>query len=110
MAEPDRTLRVVRCADCHGTFLPREAPCPRCGARVLDDGAIAARGVVLAATELWAPAEGWAAPHRLVLVECPELVRVLAWTSGAVPSVGSEVWVLDDTNGAYRVHAAPPSS
>ena len=110
MTEPEPVVRVVRCSDCHGTFLPRTSPCPRCGALALESGEISARGVVLAATELWAPPEGWSAPHRLILVECPELVRVLAWTSDELPRAGDVVWVVDHGSGAYRLRNRAPTS
>jgi uncharacterized OB-fold protein len=54
---------------------------------------IPAIGEVLAATELAHPAPGWAAPHRLVLVEAAEGVRLLAVVEGPLPAVGARVTV-----------------
>jgi uncharacterized OB-fold protein len=86
-------LRIVRCGHCHGRFLPRTGPCPRCGSTELTDAEIPGRAAVLAATELLAPAAGWDAPHRLAIVEASESVRILAIVRGPLPTVGAVVAV-----------------
>ena len=89
----DASLAIVRCEHCHGRFLPHPGPCPRCGSTELLAGEIPANAVVLAATELQAPAAGWPAPHRLAIVEGAESVRILAVVPGPLPSLGSVVVV-----------------
>jgi uncharacterized OB-fold protein len=89
----DATLPVVRCEHCHGRFLPRPGPCPRCGSSDLTPGEISAKAVVLATTELQAPAAGWSAPHRLAIVEAVEHVRILVVARGGLPDIGDVVEV-----------------
>ncbi len=72
---------------------PHPGPCPRCGSTDLVAGEIPASAVVLAATELLAPAAGWTSPHRLVIAEGAENVRILATVAGPLPAVGSLVTV-----------------
>ncbi len=90
---PASTLEISRCAACHSRFLPRAGACPRCGSAEVTPHSVPGRGVVLAATELTAPARGWNAPHRLALVEIAEGVRVLALVPGPLPAVGDTVEV-----------------
>jgi hypothetical protein len=61
---------------------------------------------VLAATELLYPAAGWAAPHRLVLVELTDGVRVLAIGEGTLPAPGALVEVERDHD-VYRARPEP---
>ncbi|HKV90752.1 MAG TPA: zinc ribbon domain-containing protein [Thermoplasmata archaeon] len=93
MAERPADLLVQRCAHCQGRFLPRPGACPRCGSRELVEDGIPAAGVVLAATELLAPAAGWPAPHRIAIVEAAEQVRVLGVVRGAVPAPGDRLTI-----------------
>ncbi len=91
-ALPD--LAISRCASCHGRFLPRPRPCPRCGSSDVQPEAVPPNGEVLAATEILAPATGFDAPHRIALVGLAEDVRVLAEVRGPqLPKVGSVVAV-----------------
>jgi hypothetical protein len=92
MTEP-ATLAIARCEHCHGRFLPQPGPCPRCGSTDLVPGEIPASALVLAATELQAPAAGWPSPHRLAIVEGAESVRILAVVPGPLPPLGSVVRV-----------------
>jgi uncharacterized OB-fold protein len=96
------TILVSRCESCHGRFLPREGPCPRCGSRSISPLGLPAFGVVVAAVELAAPAAPWPAPHRLALVELEESVRVLALVGGPLPHRGDRVGVVRD-GGRYLV-------
>lgn len=50
-------------------------------------------GAVLAATELSYPPEGFAAPHRIALVELVESARILAVVDGPLPVHGDTVEV-----------------
>ena len=95
MTDGPRIL-VSRCSSCHGRFLPRRGPCPRCGSTSVSPHEIASVGVVVAAVELTAPAAPWPAPHRLALIELEESVRVLALCTGALPPVGGRVQVERD--------------
>jgi uncharacterized OB-fold protein len=95
-------LLVHRCARCGARFFPEPRACPRCGWWEWAPDAVPARGVVLAATELTAPAEGWSAPHRLVLVECGGEARVLAVSDIELPPAGANVRVVRDER-VYRV-------
>jgi uncharacterized OB-fold protein len=88
-----KDLVVARCESCHGRFLPRPGPCPRCGSTSVVPQPIPPEGEVLAATELTAPAAGWPAPHRIALVELSDDVRVLAQVLGPLPSIGDPVTV-----------------
>jgi uncharacterized OB-fold protein len=88
---PEPTLPIVRCEHCHGRFLPHAGLCPRCGSSELVAGEIPAQGVVLASTELLAPASGWTAPHRLAIIEGGESVRILAVVRGSLPAPGAVV-------------------
>jgi len=102
-------LAIARCEHCHGRFLPHPGPCPRCGSTDLVPGVIPPTAVVLAATELLAPAAGWATPHRLTIAEGAESVRILAIgrTSGLAPG---QVVVVRTENGLYYADAAAPPS
>lgn len=95
------TLPLAQCNDCHGVFLPRAGACPRCGSRRTTEVARSARGRVLAAIELANPPAGFAAPHRLALVELAESVRVLGRWEGAPLAIGDAVVVRLDS-GTYR--------
>jgi len=59
--------------------------------------------VVLAATELSSPAQGWPTPHRIALIEVAESVRVLAIVDGDLPVSGSRVEVVHEGE-AYHAH------
>jgi uncharacterized OB-fold protein len=48
-------------------------------------------GIVLAATELSNPPEGFSAPHRIALVELVESARLLAVIDGPLPVAGDTV-------------------
>jgi uncharacterized OB-fold protein len=62
---------------------------------------------VLAATEISAPAEGWAPPHRIALVELAGGIRVLVeWTAEVRPEPGSEA-LVEVADGRYRGRPAP---
>ncbi|MGA7922483.1 MAG: hypothetical protein WCA77_00690 [Thermoplasmata archaeon] len=105
MTDPLPPLPVLYCPQCQGTFLPRPGSCPRCGATSLEPREIPPSGIVLAATELTLAPAGWSSPHRLVLVECAESVRLLAATSAALPTIGDTVTV-ERHDLVYRIH--PP--
>jgi uncharacterized OB-fold protein len=87
------TLVVSRCSACHNRFLPWPGPCPRCGSVEVYPESVPALGAVLAATELHATTARWKAPHRLVLVELNQSVRVLCTTEGPLPTFGAKVEV-----------------
>ena len=89
-------LDVARCAACHAAFFPGRDHCPRCGSRQISPGHLPATGRVLAATELQVPPAGWSAPHRLVLVELEEGVRLLATAADHLPERGNSVTVRRD--------------
>ncbi|MFZ0892163.1 MAG: hypothetical protein WAN77_07155 [Thermoplasmata archaeon] len=65
--------------------------------------------MVLAATELQAPSAGWTAPHRLVLVELAQSVRVLCLTGEALPRIDAKVVVTRDGE-LYRCEMPLPQS
>ena len=96
MSEPEGRLVVSRCDACHARFVPRLGPCPRCGSMTIFPHSVPDQGVVLAATELSSPSAGWPSPHRLVLVELPESVRVLAIAVGELPAHGAAVRIVRD--------------
>ena len=98
-------LLVAACASCHSRFLPRSGPCPRCGSREVAPYAVPAQGVVLAAVELQNPSAGWTVPHRLVLVELAESVRLLALAPDVLPTIGAWVGVERDGD-RYRIAPA----
>jgi uncharacterized OB-fold protein len=93
MKSEDSPLEVRRCLSCHARFLPRSGPCPRCGSRETEPATIPSTAQVLAATELFVPPPGWATPHRLVLVEAEEGVRILAVSPEILPNPGAFVRV-----------------
>jgi uncharacterized OB-fold protein len=95
-------LLLSRCESCSLRYLPREGPCPRCGAVRPAPLPVPPVGHVLAATELLSPAAGWPSPHRLALVEVAEAVRLLARVDGELPALGATVGVTKDGE-AYRV-------
>ncbi len=95
---------VSRCPSCAARYLPRDGPCPKCGATAAEPCPLPARGTVLAATELASPVAGWTAPHPLVLVEMAQSVRVLCVGSRPAPAPGTEVEVARDGDG-YRCSA-----
>jgi uncharacterized OB-fold protein len=99
---PERDILVSRCGTCHGRFLPRPGPCPYCGSREVAPESVPGEGTVLAATELESPATGWPAPHRLVLVELAQSVRLLAIAAGPLPKLDAVVEVQRD-GAIYRV-------
>jgi uncharacterized OB-fold protein len=99
-------LLVSRCGSCTLRYLPRAGPCPRCGATEPLPLSIPPFGVVLAATELSRPAEGWPNPHRIALVELAESVRVLAIVEGELPARAATV-VVQHEGELYRARLAP---
>ena len=99
-------LELVRCEACHSRFLPSDGPCPKCGSLDCVLFSTSPVGKVLAATELLYPATGWTAPHRLVLVELTDAVRVLAIGEGPLPAPGSLVEVHRDHD-VYRARPEP---
>ncbi len=103
-----RDVLVSRCTSCHGRFLPRAGPCPYCGSREVAPESLPPEGTVLAATELVNPSAGWPSPHRLVLVELAQSVRVLAIASGPLPAADEVVEIQRDGE-VYRVVAPPPA-
>jgi uncharacterized OB-fold protein len=100
MSAPPPELDVLRCPSCHGTFTPPRGCCARCGQRALTPGRLPAQGVVIAVTELAVPTGGRPAPHRLVLVELAEGLRVLA--NGNAPAIGATVPLAREGLG-YRI-------
>ena len=102
----DRPLLVSRCGSCTLRYLPRSGPCPRCGATEPIPLSIPPEGVVLAATELTSPAQGWPAPHRIALIELAESVRVLAIIQGDLPSNGARVVVTHEGE-SYSARLGP---
>jgi uncharacterized OB-fold protein len=96
------TIEMSRCGSCHAEFLPRPGVCPRCGANQTETIALPARGTVRAATELWAPATGWTAPHRLALVEIADGIRLLCVAGESLPAIGAEVTIARD-GAIYRI-------
>ena len=105
MTDPPPELLISHCRHCHGRFLPRSGPCPRCGSTEVVGQPVPPTATVLAATELLAPAAGWSAPHRLALVQAPEEVRILARVDGPLPKIGAEVTVARERDG-YVVRSA----
>ena len=99
-------LALARCEACHARFLPTDGPCPRCGSREVRTYLSPPLGVVLAATEVTTPAEGWKPPHRLALIEMPQSVRLLAIVDGPVPAPGDVVAVRRDGE-VYRARTEP---
>ncbi len=91
MSTSSADLELATCATCHLRFLPGGPACPRCASRTLTTVRVPAVGVVLASTEVLYPSEGWAAPHRLALVEVAEAVRLLAVVEGPLPAAGASV-------------------
>lgn len=102
-------LVLSRCAACHSRFLPSDAPCPRCGSVETHPYPVPDLGRTVAATELSAPAPGWPVPHRLVLAEVADGVRVLAVVDGPLPSISDPLHVRleGDTYRARPVGPAP---
>jgi len=99
-------LELARCQACHSRFLPSDGPCPRCGSLDCVPYSTPPVGKVLASTELQYPATGWTAPHRLVLVELPDAVRVLAIGEGPLPAPGAIVELHRDHD-VYRARPEP---
>ncbi len=99
-------LDLARCESCHTRFLPADGPCPKCGSTHCVPYSSSGVGKVLASTELLYPAAGWSAPHRLVLVELADAVRVLAIVEGSLPAAGAVVEVHRDGD-VYRARPEP---
>jgi len=102
MTKPAATLVLTRCEVCRTRFVPTDAPCPKCGSTRTHPYPVPDAGRAVAVTELSSPAPGWAAPHRLALVEVADGVRLLAVVEGALPAVGDAVTVRLDGD-VYRV-------
>jgi uncharacterized OB-fold protein len=96
------SLLLERCDSCHGRFLPRPGRCPRCGSDRVGPHPVPPEGVVLAAVELQVPPPGWAAPHRLALVEVADSVRLLGVAGASLPEIGARVTVSRDGE-VYRL-------
>lgn len=109
MTKPATPLVLTRCEECHLSFLPCDAPCPKCGSSRTAPYPVPDVGRVIAATELTSVPPGWTAPHRLALLEVADGVRVLAIAPGALPEVGSTVRVRLDGE-VYRIHPATPAA
>ncbi len=99
-------IDLSRCSSCHSLYFPTAGPCPRCGAREVSVEKCPALGVVLAATELSNPPEGFSAPHRIALVELVESARVLAIVDGPLPVAGDTVELLREGD-HFRMRGAP---
>jgi uncharacterized OB-fold protein len=106
MSVPGDTIELSRCGACQTRFLPTDGACPKCGSNDVQPYTAPALGTVLAATELTAPAEGWASPHRLALVELPENVRLIAVVEGSLPAPGIVVSFRKEGD-IYRARAEP---
>ena len=106
MSSPAETLELSRCESCRARFLPTDGACPRCGSSDVRPYSAPSLGIVLAATELTAPAEGWHSPHRLALVEMPEAVRLLAIVEGPLPASRTVVSVRRE-GAVYRARTEP---
>jgi uncharacterized OB-fold protein len=101
------TLELARCLACQVRYLPGDGPCPNCGSSHHERYPAPARGIVLAGTELVHPATGWPSPHRLVLVEVVDSVRLLAIVDPDLPPVGAVVSVRKDGD-VYRAFSPNP--
>jgi uncharacterized OB-fold protein len=100
------TIELAQCGACQIRFLPTDGPCPRCASAEVELYLAPAIGRVLAATELVVPAEGWASPHVLALVEVADAVRLLAIVDGETPAPGVVVSVRTDGN-VFRARTEP---
>ncbi len=109
MTDPTVALELSRCAACLARFLPTDGPCPRCGGSAVERLKVSATGTVLASTELMVPPPGVTTPHRLVLVEVAEGVRLLATTRAALPAPGTPVRVRMDGD-VYLADPVGPTS
>lgn len=101
-----RTIALTRCASCHALYLPTPGPCPRCGSKDESTEACPAIAIVLAATELSNPPEGFPAPHRIALVELVESARLLAVVDGPLPVAGDTVALVPE-NDHFVARAGP---
>jgi uncharacterized OB-fold protein len=101
------SIVLSRCGLCHTLFVPRAGPCSKCGSREVRAVPIAPEGVVLAATQLENPPEGWSAPHRLALVELVESARLLATVDGELPAIGDRVVVREESTHYVATRVAP---
>jgi hypothetical protein len=109
MTKPTMTLVLSRCEACHTRFLPSDSPCPKCGSLRTQPYPVPDVGRAVAATELSNAAPGWTAPHRLVLAEVADGVRVLAVVDGPLPSPGEGLHIhLDGEVYHARGSQAPP--
>ncbi len=102
----DVPIELSRCEGCRTRFLPTDGPCPRCGSSDVRSYPSPSLGTVLASTEMTNPPAGWAAPHRLALVELPESVRLIAIVEGPLPAPGTVVAVRLD-GPVYRAVSEP---
>lgn len=98
-------LGLSRCEACHTRFLPTDSPCPKCGSVRIHPYPVPDLGRAVAVTELSAPAPGWPAPHRLVLAEVADGVRVLAVVDGPLPAAGDSLHIRLEGE-TYRARAA----
>lgn len=101
-SDPPDGLAAFACGSCPVVYLPRPGPCPVCGGTARSPRTISSDAVVLAATEIGVPPEGWAAPHRIALVELTGGPRVLVeWADDRLPAPGraARVQLVD---GRYR--------
>ena len=98
-------IELAKCGTCHHRFAPADGVCPRCASSSVEPFSVPPVGVVLAATEVAYPSEGWPAPHRLALVELAESVRLLVVPEAPLPAVGDLV-ELRPGPGYYRAFAS----
>lgn len=106
MTDPTPPLALARCGACHLHYLPNDGPCPKCGARRSEPYPVPPTGRVLAATELLVPPPGWTAPHRLVLAEVADGVRLLA-VAGEVAFLPGDAVQITFDGGIYRAARTP---
>ncbi len=108
MSDEARTIELARCTTCHHRFVPADGVCPRCASPSVEPYAVPALGTVLAATEVAYPSAGWPSPHRLVLVELPESVRLLATAGDPLPAPGSVVALRPEAGHFVAANAPAP--
>lgn len=101
-ADGPTSIELALCATCHHRFVPADGVCPRCASADVSRYRVDARATVLASTELVYPSSGWPTPHRLVLVEVAESVRLLAVADAPLPRPGEVVRLLRGDGPYYR--------
>ena len=94
---PGARLAGARCTRCDEGFFPPRRVCPRChDASSMVAGPLATRGRVFAMTHVTRPADQYAVPYVLALVDLADGVRVLAQLAAAPDAVrlGDEVTLI----------------